>query len=469
MMGRAWLGIFVAMASFPAMAQEDLDLLRIPSTAAPGAPAPGSTDAGTDVGTTSQNKIFSESALGLADRRNDLAVPLPPTPQADTQARSSIDASLHREWANGLSANLSDRIDLAWSNDVPVPSHRLVANALREASLSWEPVTRTYLEAGRINVRNGIALGFNPTDFFKTRSLVSQASLDPQALRNNRLGTFMVQGQSLWDDGSASLALAPKLADAQPLTFVDPGGFATHSERTNANDRLLVTLSRDIGDFSPQALFYHEADRTRWGLNLSHPIGQSVIAYGEWAGGRQPSATAEAIAFGKRTGTLPAAAVDPLSTDDGTSFQNDIAAGLSWTSNAKVTVNVEFHDHQAGLSRQQWRRWFAAGSGGASSPTDGTLWYLRSYAADQQEPLTRQQIFLRADWTDALVSHLELSAFAFVNLYDGSSLAQLAANYDLSDRWSMGAYASANIGSPRSERGSLPQAGSLTLQVTRYF
>ena len=181
-------------AATPAAAQEDLDLARIPAMTGPDRPA------GSGVGTESQDKVFSETALGLASRRNALAVPLPTSSQPDVAARSSIDAAFHREWADGLSASVSDRLDLAWDNDIDVPSHRMVGNALREAYVSWEPLTRTYIEAGRINLRNGIALGFNPTDFFKTRSLVSQASLDPSARRNNRLGAFMVQGQSLWDN-----------------------------------------------------------------------------------------------------------------------------------------------------------------------------------------------------------------------------------------------------------------------------
>ena len=107
------------------------------------------------------------------------------------------------------------------------------------------------------------------------------------------------------------------------------------------------------------------------------------------------------------------------------------------------------------MSRQQWHQWFASGTQ-TSGPTDAELWYLRSYAADQQQPLTRQEVFLRIDWTDALISHLEMSAFAFVNLYDGSRLAQLAASYDVSDRWSMGAYVSANLGGPEANADRFP-------------
>ncbi|MDR3439421.1 hypothetical protein [Telmatospirillum sp.] len=454
-------GLCATFGAIDAWGQEDADLLMIPSATMEDKTPPTASD----VSTAHQDKIFSENALGVAGRRNDLAVPLPAGRQNDAQARSSIDATLHRDWADGWSAGISDRLAVSWRNDVDFPSHQALANDLREAYVSWEPWTRSYVEAGRINLRNGIALGFNPTDFFKTRSLIDQASLDPQALRNNRLGTFMARGQSLWDSGSIALAVAPKLADASPLTTASDGGFGTRSDHTNAEDRFLVSLTQDLGEISPEVLAYREAGRTRFGLNLSHPVGQSVIIYGEWAGGQQASDIATAMAFAKRTGTLPASV--PTPGDTASRFRNDIAAGMSWTSSAKVTLNLEYLEHQAGMSRQDWRQWFASGTG--STAMTGALWYIRRFASDQQSPLSRRQLFVRADWTDALISHLEFSAFAFVNLYDGSSLAQLSAAYDLSERWSMGAYLSANLGDRRSEHGSLPQSGSLTLQLIRYF
>jgi len=56
-----------------------------------------------------------------------------------------------------------------------------------------------------------------------------------------------------------------------------------------------------------------------------------------------------------------------------------------------------------------------------------------------------------------------------VNLYEGSTLTQLAANYYLSDAWTLGAYASASLGNARSEYGSAPQAAGIILQLQRYF
>lgn len=468
-MGPGWRLLLVcACAALPAMAaaeeNSDLDLIPDAIQAAPVIEQPkggASEPAG---------RLFVEDAFTRPWYRSDLPVPPPPSSNPNLQNRTSLDAALQWDLADSLSASLSNRFNLVEQDNIAMPGHQMLRNDFREGFLTWEPLTRSYVEAGRINVRNGVALGFNPTDFFKSRTLVDQASLDPSVIRQDRLGTAMLRGQRIWDSGAASFVFAPELSSPTPIAITTPAGIRPRFDRTNGTDRTLFILSTEIADLSPQVLVYHEADRTKFGANLSRPIGQSVIAYAEWAGGNQPTVIADALAYGRRTGTLPANAFDPLPGTNALAFRNDLAVGASWTSSAKVTINAEYHYHQAGLSGADWRNWFATGTAARGNPlVTGELWYIRAFASDQQEPLTRQQVFLRADWTDALISHLELSAFAFVNLYDGSTLAQIAATYDISDHWSFGAYVAADLGSPRSERGSLAQAGSAIVQVVRYF
>jgi hypothetical protein len=94
---------------------------------------------------------------------------------------------------------------------------------------------------------------------------------------------------------------------------------------------------------------------------------------------------------------------------------------------------------------------------------------LRDYALDQQEPISRHSIFLRADWTDAFVPKLELTGFVTTDVYDGSGLLQLTANYYLSDTWTVGGLIMTNFGATRSDFGSLPQAANFLFKVARYF
>jgi hypothetical protein len=451
-------GLYVICVAAPAAAQENGDLARIPQAIENEAPPPPASSA--------HGKYYVEDDVVLSSARGGLAVALPTPRSSDWANRSSLDA--YDQWSldEDLSFTFSDRFNLTEADGIGFPAEA-ARNDLREAYFTWQPVPETYLEFGRINLKNGIALGFNPTDFFKTRTAVAQASADPSALRGDRLGTLMARAQTIWDGGSATFAYAPKLHSPRPLDGPAPGWIDPSLDQTNTADRFMFALNLEIEEFSPQALVYHESGRTKVGLNISHPIGNSIIAYAEWAGGSDANLIADAIAFGQATGTVPpfAPVLPPTSTSR--AFRSDLAVGASWTSAAKFTLNLEYHFHQAGFSGADWRNWFDTAA--ADPPASPLLWYIRGYASDQQQPMSRHQIFWRADWSEALVRNLDLSGIGFVNLTDGSGMVQLAANYDLSDRWSFGLYAGGTFGGRRSEWGSLPNASNAIFQVQRYF
>jgi hypothetical protein len=436
---------------------EDRDLAAIPTaveqdTAAKAPPRPRSTHA----------RFYVEDAASATGVRGGLAVPQPGPAPAEWENRTSVDAMDRWQLPARLTLSVSGRLNVIEDSTV------VAGYDFREGYLTWEPITRTYLEAGRINVHNGVALGFNPTDFFRSRTLIDQATQDPSVLREDRLGTLMVRAEHLWNGAEASIAFAPKLYTPTAIVNEAPTSTTPELDRTNATDRLLATAGADVAGLAPQAFLYHEGSRTQFGADLSRLVSQSIVAYAEWSGGVAPSLTEQAVQYGKETGTIPAAAPVPALGDSGQHFRSDVAAGASWTgSTAKLTVNAEFHYHDAGFDHAEWRRWFALGD--TSPTTAAELWYIRAFANDQQQPMAREQVFLRADRTDAVIRNLELTAFAFIDLYDGSSLVQLAASYLASDSWTFAAYVPANIGGAHSERGSLPQVAGVTLQLVRYL
>ena len=415
-------------------------------------------------------RLYAEDAVTLAVDRASLPVPLPPPAPSGWENRSSVDLDEQWNLERRVTAVLSDRFNLTEDSQIPLPSSQMLRNDLREAYLTWEAFARTYLEAGRVNLRDGIALGFNPTDFFRPRTLLDQASLDPSVLRQDRLGTLMMRAQTLWGAGSASVAYAPKLYAPDPLSEGTPYGMSPKFDRTNADNRVLGSVSFELASLSPQALVFHEGSQTFLGTNLSRTVGQSIVAYAEWAGGKQQRLAAQALSFGLQTGALPAQGPASIAGATDFRFQSDLAVGASWSGIAKLTINLEYHYHQAGFGGQDERNWFTLGATQRADPiVTEELWYVRGFASDQQQPWARQHLFLRADCSDAFLPHLQLSGFAFVNLYDGSTLTQLAANYFLSDAWTLGAYASASLGALRSEYGSSPQAAGIVLQLRRYF
>jgi hypothetical protein len=365
---------------------------------------------------------------------------------------------------------LSAHAEMRAESDVSFPTHENLRLDAREFYASWGPLPGLYLEAGRINLKSGVAVGRNPTDFFKTKAVVEPLSIDPTVLRENRLGTVMIRAHYLWDRGSIAVAFAPRLASARPvystpdLPSVDP-----MLDRTNDGHRLLVKSSVDWhSGLSTEVLGYLEGSQFQFGANLSYGIGASVVVYSEWSGGRRTSLVDEAFRYGHLTGAVPEGAPLPISDDPRFSFQSDFVGGLSYTAWARLTLNLEYQFHQAGMTRQDWNDWFLAGST-LPAPAPSLLWYVRAYANEQQEMVSRHAAFLRGDWPDFLVHDLELTGFVLVNLQDGSGIAQTTTDYYLSNAWTLGALVSVAFGGSRSEFGSLPQAASFLGKVTRYF
>jgi hypothetical protein len=277
--------------------------------------------------------------------------------------------------------------------------------------------------------------------------------------------------QHIGERGSVTAAFAPALHTQTPIyTDENLPDFNPQFDRTNAHDRLLLKASVNVRDSSPEVLFYREAGLTQLGTNLSVSLGQKVVAYFEWSGGERPDLITEALDYGKATGSIPQVAPSVLPTAANKTFKSRFSVGASYTTESNITFNLEYHVNQAGFSATDWDHWFAAGQGAApNSPVANQLWYIRGYAQDQQEQNTRQSVFLRADWVDAFGLKLELTGFTAVDLNDGSGIAQIAADWYVSNRWTLGGQLVTTYGSRRSDFGSLSTGRSILLSATRYF
>jgi len=449
----------------PQPTDENKDLELIPAAAREPSRPPTPHTAG-------PQRRYLESAFTLAAQRGGLIVPPPPPAPFNWQERLLLD--VREEWRLGERVQLaySSRLNLRAENDIAFPGRENLIHDLRELYLSTEPAERSYLDIGRINLKSGVALGFNPTDFFKTRAVVEPLSVDPTVLREDRLGTLMVRAEHIWEHGSLTAAFAPALQRATPLyTNLDLPSVDPMLDRTNAANRMLLKLGADrIGDVSPEVLAYHEGDATRFGTNLTANLGQRTVAYLEWSGGRRGSLIDEALRFGRDTGTLPPQAASVLPASGQTSFASELALGASYTAGTHLTLNLEYHFDQSAFGALDWSSWFAVGEASRSNvATLAELWLIRGYALEQQQPVSRHSVFLRADCMDAWVPKLELAGFVDVDVHDGSTLMQLSADYYVSDQWTVGALAVGELGGRRSDFGSGPQAAGLLMKVVRYF
>jgi hypothetical protein len=452
----------------PSIANEDSDLARIPNYSQPAR----ATDKKAPSDGTANERIYLESGFTQIGKRGELIVPSPQVTTQIWQERVFLDVRKVWQLDERLTFRLSDRFNLRAQNDTSLPNHENVINDFREGFLSWQPHDGLYLDLGRINLRSGAALGFNPTDFFKTRAVVEPLSADPSVLREDRLGTLMLQTQYIGKGRALTVALAPALVRSSRIyTDTNLPSFNPSIDRTNDHDRLLVKGSFSTGnDLNPELFYYREGSENRFGVSLTRGLGQKIVTYAEWAGGEGTNLIDESLRYGRETGTLPANAPSAIPEDANVHFQNDFSIGASYTTTKKITFNLEYHLHQAGFSRQDWNSWFNIGRGQPStSEVARELWYIRSYAQDQQVPLARQSGFLRADWMDAFVPNLQIAGFINTNLYDGSSLIQASADYFMSRTWTIGAQINLNSGARNSDFGSLPQSEGALFKLARYF
>ena len=408
-------GLLVTVLACPQPAlADDNDALALES--APAAPAAGK---------SKPLRVFAELALGRIAQRQGL-------PALDSR-RASLDLVAGFSLAPGWRATLSDRLD----HIIPADSGQGdTLNSLREAFVSWQQDGGgLIIEFGRINLRQGPAYGYNPTDYFRTGALRAATTADPFALRENRLGTVMLRAQRLWANDSVSLALAPKLADE-----ASTAGASLDLGATNAHHRALLSWSHKFSDqFSSQLSAYTEQGGwPQLGASATALLSESSVAHIELSSGRTLPLLGQPVVQRRQHGSL--------------GLTQTLANGLS------LTAEYEYN----GTAPSQ-AAWDAAGAAGPAP-------LLNYLAATQvrQDNAARQAWLLYASKKDAVVKNLDITALLRLNATDSSRLFWAEARYhfgsaDLSLQWLL------THGSALSEFGVLPYRQQLQVLGTWYF
>lgn len=403
----------------PAQAADpDLDALSLQSAAPAQAPAAAPT------------KLFVEAAVGVADQRYGGG--------SREIGRLTLDARHSGALGDALRYALSARLDTTHPADSTIDNPVF---SLREAFVSWQDAADVNLvDVGRVNLRNGPAYGYNPTDFFRDDALRTITSVNPFTLRENRLGTAMIRGQHLWVDGSASLALAPELTSRR-----SSDGLSADWGATNSRQRALATLDqRWSGAFSSQLLIYKEQGSSlRWGATATALLSDAVTAHAEVERGREPDLLARATGLSAPQAT-----------------RNRLAAGLTYTTANRLSLTAEAQYNGFALDRDAVR------SLPAIDPALPGAYFLA--AQSLQDNAARQAVLLFLTQGDLIIKNLDLTTLVKFNRTDGSRLVWLDLRYRL-DKIDLALQAQRHFGSAVSEFGILPVRGSFGLVATAYF
>jgi len=406
-------------ADTPPAAPDDLDALSI-ADKAPTTPEKSA----------QKLRVFVEAAGGRASLRGSSS-------DVNT-SRASLDLRYDDTLWPALRGVLSDRLDLVHSHGVPEGKD---VNTLREAYFSWARSADEILDVGRVNIRHGAALGFNPTDWFKERALRTIVSPDPAALRENRQGTVVLAGQKLWSTSSLAAVLSPKLGTAP-----SPQTYSLNVGATNPRTRWLLAGSHKLSEkLNPEVLLYGGVDTpTQLGVNVSGLIGNSTVAFGEFSAGKGRSLVAQA-----------------LNLTDSERQQRRAALGLTYTTGFNLSITGEAEYNSAAPDRDQWN----ALPAGLNPPA--ALAVLATAQTLQDLPV-RRAWFAHAIWHDVFVRRLDLSGFVRRDAETRSRAQWLETRYhwdraDLYLQWQL------YSGDANSVYGSVPQRRTIELVLRVYL
>jgi hypothetical protein len=342
---------------------------------------------------------------------------------------------------------------------------------VKEAYASLGVSEGWFFDAGRINFRSGVGVGFNPTDYFRTNALISRTTEDPSQLRTNRLGTLGVRTQKIAEQNAWTLVLAPEVSENSPRGLTDADLYGLNLDRTNDRTRVLLRYAHTFGaNFAPEGMLYWEDGSPHAGWNLSYAAGQKTLLYWEGDVGRRRSLVDEALLSFRQNGTLTRAVGQAFGSDRGERYLKQSNIGTAYTNESNITFNFEFHYNEAGLSAEDWRNWFRAGQRDPRLPTQGQLWSIRQLGArERQEPLSRREFFLRANWPEVIWPDLTLTGLVVHDAEDRSRLFQLEGSYALAARTSVKLRYAHFGGEADSNFGSSPTESTINLQLTHVF
>ena len=410
--------VLLAAAGLPPSARaDDADALLLADTAT------------STVKAASDWQWYAETAFGQSTPRHGSS--------ALSNQRLSLDVQVDTSFAPGWRAILADRLDVHWPAQ-SADQHSI--NTLKEAYLSWQAQEDRIVDVGRINARYGVATGYNPSDFLRAGAARSVVSVDPGSLKKNRLGSVMMRGQTLWSGGSLTALYSPKLAQQPSAAPFSPDFGATNNQH-----RWLLSVSQQLTEnLAPQWLIYgSERQPPQLGFNLTTLVGEASVAFVEWSGGRSRTQLSRA-----------------LNTTDDTAWRNRLAAGVTYTTQSKLSLTLEYDYNGAALNKVDWDALMRG------SPI--AYGQYRKWAQYAQDLPTQQAVFLYALWQDAMIKHFDLSGMLRINVADRSRLSWLEARYhwdrvDLALQWQL------NSGKAASEYGAMTPRRAWQALLRYYF
>lgn len=379
-----------------------------------------------------RGRSFAEIAIDTAPRRDGR--------RPDRHLDIGIDWLADLPAGAGWKAHSSGRLDLDSYPGFGL-SHRNLGLSLRELSLEGD-LAGAHLQLGRINVRDGVAIGFNPTDVFRGGALPIRRSQDPARLRESRLGIAAAAVSLHGDWGNLAFLASPALSTASDRPWYDPNWGAVNDGHAQRYLRYTLPQWHDL--YTNVVATKVEGGATTYGANLSTGIGNAIVGYLEAA-----STTVVPIADWLDNAAAPRQRL------------RQAALGFTWTGESRQSLTLEHAYNGAGLNRQEWLN-------GNRNAGDDDWNRALATSAWRQDPLNRHSTLVMGQWDRFIAFDADLTCLARFNHDDRSRMGWCEWRYKQdATEWSVNL--SRFLGDSRSEFGAAHQRYAIGAKVRFFF
>jgi hypothetical protein len=307
---------------------------------------------------------------------------------------------------------------------------------------------RYFFELGRMNVKEGIASGYNPTDYFKGGSSFT-LSVDPKEKKENRLGALLIQASAILDDMTIKVLYSPEVSVKSQSIWANKNYLGVHLDESNNQDRTTLYVGYTGFDtMSISGLLHSNNEGLNLGLNLSY-IDEGTIWYMEGSVVEKKSNIDTIL------GTQ-----NPVE-----SYSTELSLGVNYTSSTNIVSTFEYIYNHAGLDSSDWKNYFAVSK--KSPQSAGELAKARGALLGHSKMMSKHTLFMMARQSDVL-TNLDWSLLTWVNAIDKSSLLQVGMSYAYEEvLFSLDARA--YMGTNLTEYGSYPNDYEGLLSMTYFF
>ncbi len=315
-----------------------------------------------------------------------------------------------------------------------------------------------FLEMGRINIREGVARGYNATDYFKGGGLIFD-SLIPSERRENRLGTLLVQSTLFLDRTTLKMLYAPRISVKKNKIWSDKEKVGLLLDTTNYKDRASLYMDLKLYDgLSSSWILHHNEEGLNVGLNLSFAV-DNWIFYNECNLKHAQKSISKSIEALR----LSEAVKKVFDAEQNYIYQGSL--GLSYTSDNNIVSTIEYIINSGGMDKLSWNRYFELQDNKAFK---NQLLAIRKHHQVNEEQISQETLFTQIN-INALKPGVDMHLLAFINPQDTSALGQIEMQYSAQKDLIISLSARRMFGQGESEYGSFGRALTMVAKFEYYF